>query len=151
SLVRGRVELESLGELELRGFRRPVAAHKVVCVAELDEPLRSLRAPLVGRESELELLENTFERTVRDRRATLFTIYGDPGIGKSRLAREFIDGLEGATVLTGRCLPYGEGVTYWPLAEMVKASAGITDDDPLDQAQKKLRDYCEDEAVADLL
>ena len=54
-------------------------------------------------------------------------------------------------MLTGRCLPYGEGVTYWPLAEMVKASSGITDDDPLDEAQKKLRDYCEDEAVADLL
>ena len=115
------------------------------------EPLRSLSAPLVGRESELELLENTYERTVRDRRAALFTIYGDPGVGKSRLAREFVAGLEGATVLTGRCLPYGEGVTYWPLAEMVKASSGITDDDPLDEAQKKLRDYCEDEAVADLL
>jgi predicted ATPase len=51
----------------------------------------------------------------------------------------------------GRCLPYGEGVTYWPLAEMVKASSGITDDDPLDKAQAKLRACCEDEAVADLL
>ena len=113
--------------------------------------MRGLSAPLVGRESELELLENTFARTVRDRRASLFTLYGDPGVGKSRLAREFVAGLEGATVLRGRCLPYGEGVTYWPLAEMVKASAGITDDDPLEQAQKKLRDTCEDEAVADLL
>jgi hypothetical protein len=104
-----------------------------------------------GRESELELLENTFARTVRDRRASLFTLYGDPGVGKSRLAREFVAGVEGATVLMGRCLPYGEGVTYWPLAEMVKASAGITDDDPLDTAQEKLRACCEDEAVADLL
>ena len=59
--------------------------------------------------------------------------------------------LEGATVLAGRCLPYGEGITYWPLAEMVKASAGIADDDPLDDALEKLRDCCEDEAVADLL
>ena len=66
-------------------------------------------------------------------------------------SREFVDGLEGATVLKGRCLPYGEGVTYWPLAEMVKASAGISDDDPLDEAYEKLRDCCEDEAVADLL
>jgi predicted ATPase len=62
-----------------------------------------------------------------------------------------VAGLEGATVLIGRCLPYGEGVTYWPLAEMVKASSGITDDDPLDAAQAKLRACCEDEAVADLL
>ena len=54
-------------------------------------------------------------------------------------------------MLIGRCLPYGEGVTYWPLAEMVKASSGISDDDPLDDAQTKLRACCEDEAVADLL
>src|SRR4051812_1149152 len=151
SLARGRVELESIGDLDLRGFRAPIAAHRVVCAVQLSEPLRSLSAPLVGRESELELLYNTYERAVRDKRAALFTIYGDPGVGKSRLAREFVAGLEGATVLGGRCLPYGEGVTYWPLAEMVKASSGITDDDPLDEAQQKLREYCEDDAVADLL
>jgi class 3 adenylate cyclase/tetratricopeptide (TPR) repeat protein len=151
SLIRGRVELEALGDVEVRGWREPVAAHRVVCAVELSEPLRSLSAPLVGRESELELLENTYERAVRDKRAALFTIYGDPGVGKSRLAREFVAGLEGATVLIGRCLPYGEGVTYWPLAEMVKAASGITDDDPLDEAQRKLRACCEDEAVADLL
>ena len=150
-LVRDRVELEPVGPLELRGWREPVAAHRVLCAVELGAPVRSLSAPLVGRESELELLENTFARAVRDRRAALFTIYGDPGVGKSRLAREFVAGLEGATVLSGRCLPYGEGVTYWPLAEMVKSSAGISDDDPLDEAREKLRACCEDEAVADLL
>src|SRR5437773_2615570 len=120
-------------------------------MAALGDPVRGLSAPLVGRETELELLENTFERTSRARRSSLVTIYGDPGVGKSRLAREFLDGLEGATVLIGRCLPYGEGVTYWPLAEMVKASSGIVDNDPLDEAQEKLRPCCEDEAVADLL
>ncbi len=150
-LLRGRVELEPVVPLELRGWREPVAAQRAVCAVELSEPVRSLSAPLVGREDELEMLENTFARTVRARRTSLFTIYGDPGMGKSRLVREFVDGLEGATVLSGRCLPYGEGVTYWPLAEMVKASSGITDDDPLDKAQAKLRACCEDEAVADLL
>jgi class 3 adenylate cyclase/tetratricopeptide (TPR) repeat protein len=150
-LVEGSIELEELDPLELRGFERRIAPHRVVCVTDLGRPLRSLAAPLVGREAELELLENTFSRTVRDRRASLVTVYGDPGVGKSRLAREFVAGLEGATVLFGRCLPYGEGVTYWPLAEMVKASAGITDSDPLDEAQQKLHDSCEDEAVADLL
>src|SRR5881409_1379720 len=150
-LLRDRVELETVPPLELRGWADPVAAYRVLCAVELGEPVRSLSAPLVGREGELELLENTYARTVRARRASLFTIYGDPGVGKSRLAREFVDGLEGATILSGRCLPYGEGVTYWPLAEMVKASSGITDDDPLDEAQKRLRDCCEDEAVADLL
>ena len=151
SLVQGRVELEPLEPRDIRGFGQPIVAHRVVCATELGRPLRSLAAPLVGRDSELELLENTFARTVRDKRATLLTIYGDPGVGKSRLAREFVAGLERALVLSGRCLPYGEGVTYWPLAEMVKSSAGITDDDPLDEAQRKIREYCEDEAVADLL
>jgi class 3 adenylate cyclase len=151
ALLRDRVELEALNPIELRGWSEPVRAHRVLCVVELGEPVRGLSAPFVGRDSELELLENTYGRTVRDRRAALLTVYGEPGVGKSRLAREFLAGLEGATILSGRCLPYGEGVTYWPLAEMVKASAGIADDDPLDQAQAKLRACCEDEAVADLL
>jgi tetratricopeptide (TPR) repeat protein len=150
-LLRDRVDLEPLHPLQLRGWREPVAAQRATCVVDLGTPVGGLSAPLVGRETELELLENTFARTARARRASLFTIYGDPGVGKSRLAREFIAGLEGATVLIGRCLPYGEGVTYWPLAEMVKASSGISDDDPLDEAQEKLRACCEDEAVADLL
>src|SRR6059058_2431853 len=150
-LLRDRVELDPLNPIELRGWRDPILAHRVVCAVELGDPVRGLSAPLVGRESELELLENTFERTSRARRSSLVTVYGDAGVGKSRLVREFLDGLEGATILSGRCLPYGEGVTYWPLAEMVKASSGITDDDPLDEAQKKLRACCEDEAVADLL
>ncbi|HVA29764.1 MAG TPA: AAA family ATPase [Gaiellaceae bacterium] len=151
SLVRDRVELAEVGPLELRGWREPIAVHRVICAAEPGASIGGLKSPLVGREAELELLENTFARAVRDRRASLFTIYGDPGVGKSRLAREFVAGVEGATVLLGRCLPYGEGVTYWPLAEMVKASAGIADDDPLDTAHEKLRACCEDEEVADLL
>jgi class 3 adenylate cyclase/tetratricopeptide (TPR) repeat protein len=150
-LVRDRIELDDVGPFDLRGWAKPVAAYRVVCASEPGALVRGLSSPLVGRESELELLENTFARAVRDRRPSLFTLYGDPGVGKSRLAREFVAGLEGATVLMGRCLPYGEGVTYWPLAEMVKASAGIADDDPLDTAQEKLRASCEDEAVADLL
>jgi class 3 adenylate cyclase/tetratricopeptide (TPR) repeat protein len=150
-LVRDLFDLEPLEPLELRGWSEPILASRVVCALEMGRPMRSLSAPLIGRESELELLENTFARTVRDARATLVTLYGEAGVGKSRLAREFVDGLERATVLRGRCLPYGEGVTYWSIAEMVKASAGISDDDPLDRAFEKLRETCEDEAVADLL
>jgi class 3 adenylate cyclase/tetratricopeptide (TPR) repeat protein len=150
-LVRDLVELEELEPLDLRGWREPVAASRVVGARQPGRPMRSLSAPLVGRESELELLENTFARTARDGRASLVTLYGEPGVGKSRLAREFVDGLEYATVLRGRCLPYGEGVTYWSIAEMVKASAGISDDDPLEEAFEKLRETCESEAVADLL
>ena len=111
----------------------------------------TLVVPLVGRDGELDLLQNTFDRAVRDRRTQVFTVYGEPGVGKSRLVREFTAGLEGTTILNGRCLPYGEGITYWPLAEMVKVAAGISDDDPVKEAVDKLRAYCEDEAVADLL
>src|SRR5205823_6163942 len=149
-LTVGRAVTEDVGPLELRGRDKPLWVWRVVSAVD-GAPRPMLEAPVVGRLAELELLENTYARSVRDRRAHLFTIYGDAGVGKSRLVREFVAGLEGATVLFGRCLPYGEGVTYWPLAEMVKASAGITDDDPLDEAQEKLRACCEDEAVADLL
>ena len=58
--------------------------------------------------------------------------------------------MDGASVLKGRCLPYGESVTYWPLAEMIKSAVGITDDEPLEEAFEKLRACCEDDAVADL-
>src|SRR4029078_8050730 len=58
---------------------------------------------------------------------------------------------EGVTILSGRALPYGEGVTYWPLAEMVKAAAGITDDDPMGTAKEKLIEAWRDEAIAELL
>ncbi|HXZ57932.1 MAG TPA: AAA family ATPase [Gaiellaceae bacterium] len=151
-LTLGRVEVEDIGPVELKGLDRPIWAWRAVATSGSGGARpRTLQAPLVGRDAELELLSNTYDRALRDRRAHLFTIYGEPGVGKSRLAREFVEGLEGATVLPGRSLPYGEGVTYWPLAEMVKCAAGIADDDPLDVAIEKLRAFCEDEAVADLL
>jgi tetratricopeptide (TPR) repeat protein len=146
------IELEPAGSRTLGGFAEPVPVWRAVCASDrTGRPLHALSAPLIGREVELALLLNTFTRTVRDRRPHLVTIYGEPGVGKSRLSRDFVAGLEDATVLVGRCLPYGEGITYWPLAEMVKASAGISDDDPAEEAREKLLDLCGDEAVADLL
>src|SRR5919197_1218266 len=104
-------------------------------IAHEGDAERAVRAALAivqhVHDTELELLHNTLERTVRDRRPQVFTVYGEPGVGKSRLVREFLAGAESVTILSGRALPYGEGVTYWPLAEMVKSAAGITDDDPL--------------------
>jgi class 3 adenylate cyclase/tetratricopeptide (TPR) repeat protein len=145
-------ELEPSGLRRLKGFSQPVPVWRAVAVSDLGRRIALSRVtPLVGREVELALLGNTFERTVRDCRAHLVTIYGEPGVGKSRLARDFVAGLEDATVFVGRSLPYGEGITYWPLAEMVKASAGIVDDDPSDRAREKLRALCPEEAVADLL
>ena len=146
----GCLEVEDVGPLEVRGRTEPVWAWRAVAAVD-GIVQRRAEAPLVGRDVELELLENTYSRAVRSRRAHLVTIFGEPGVGKSRLAREFTEALEGATVLSGRCLPYGEGITYWALAEMVKTAAGITDDDPVRDAFAKLCAACEDEAVADLL
>jgi class 3 adenylate cyclase/tetratricopeptide (TPR) repeat protein len=150
-LTAGIVESEPVGPLELRGFRKPIPAYRPLAVRDGGRQLASVSAPFVGRESELELLQNMLDRTIRDRRPQVFTVYGEPGVGKSRMIREFLAGVEGATILAGRALPYGEGVTYWPLAEMVKAAAGITDDDPMETAREKLIECCGDEAIAELL
>ncbi|HET7857391.1 MAG TPA: AAA family ATPase [Gaiellaceae bacterium] len=149
-LTLGRIEVDEVGPVDVRGRDEPVWAWAAIC-PDGRPAARVAVTPLVGRDHELELLDNTFARAVRDRRAHLFTIYGDPGVGKSRLANEFLSSLENATILTGRALPYGESITYWPLAEMVKGAADIADDDPLDVAIQKLRDCCPAEAVADLL
>src|SRR5436305_1665385 len=126
-LTEGRVEAEDVGPLELRGFRRPLAAYRAVAAVDGRPQSASVSAPFVGREPELELLENTLARTIRDRRPHVFTIYGEPGVGKSRLLREFLAGVEGTTILAGRALPYGEGVTYCPRAEALLAEHDIAE------------------------
>src|SRR5207248_6130799 len=136
-LTSDRLQAEDVGALDVKGFGERIWTGRAEAVLDTAPTRGGIAAPLVGREAELELLQNTYERAVRNRRAHLFTIYGDPGVGKSRLAREFVEGLEGATVLAGRSLPYGESVTYWPLAEMVKSAAGITDADAHEVAGDK--------------
>ena len=149
-LANGRVVAEPAEPVDVSGRREPLPTWRLVDIATRSgQPVAS--APFVGREVELELLHNTYARAVRDRRAHLVTVFGEPGIGKSRLVHEFVEGVERATVLRGRCLPFGEGVTYWALAEMVKQSAGIADDDPVAEAFEKLRACCESDAIADLL
>ena len=82
---------------------------------------RGLTSPLVGRSRQLDVLAGTFEAAVRDRGCHLVTVLGAAGVGKSRLVDEFTESLgDDATVLHGRCLPYGEGITYWPLSELVR-------------------------------
>ena len=86
---------------------------------------RRLEAPLIGRRAELAQCTAAFERTVATNEPALLTVSGPPGIGKSRLAGELIRELAGrATTLVGRCLSYGQGITFWPLREMVREAAG---------------------------
>src|SRR5207253_2640831 len=94
---------------------------------------------MVGREKELELLEATFAEVIETRSCHLVVVVGHAGVGKSRLAAEFLDSLElKANVLSGRCLSYGEGITYWPLAEAVRQAARIRDEDTQDRALAKV-------------
>ncbi|HKY23950.1 MAG TPA: AAA family ATPase [Gaiella sp.] len=150
-LTADRVTVESIGDRKLKGLDGAVEVRRVVCADRPTGRPISVAAPYVGREEELELLGNVFARVVRDRRAQLVTIFGDPGIGKSRLAQEFYAGLERTSILTGRCMPFGEGIAYRPLAEMVQAAAGISEDDSPEVAIEKLREACTSDAVADLL
>jgi class 3 adenylate cyclase/predicted negative regulator of RcsB-dependent stress response len=147
-LSAGTVEVEDAGPVEIKGRAEALWTWRAIRMHGLR---RVAATPFVGREPELELLENSFSRAARDRRAQLVTIFGEAGLGKTRLVTQFVESLERATTLAGRTLPYGEGVTYWPIASMIKASAGITDDDPANEAFEKLRRSCESEAVADLL
>ena len=127
---------EDLGELALRGKQARVRAHALLGISR-DRATRGLpgvSAPLVGRERELDLLLALQERVVAEERSQLVTIYGDPGVGKSRLVQEFVERLaataEPAQIVSGRCLSYGEGITFWPLAEILKQLAGLADDAP---------------------
>ena len=150
-LTLGAVVVEPGGARVLKGLPDDMPVWRVICAdGKAGRPL-SVAAPYVGREEELELLQNAYARVVRDRRAQLVTIFGEPGIGKSRLAREFFAGLERTTVLAGRSLPFGEGLVYRPLAEMVQAAAGISEDDSPEEAIEKLREACSSDAIADLL
>jgi len=98
----------------------------------------------VGRERELDLLLDAFARARAELAPQLVTLVGVPGIGKSRLVWELFQSLERTPDLVywrqGRCLPYGEGVAFWAVGEMVKAQAGILDTDSGDEAGAKLED-----------
>ena len=146
------VRYEPLEPLELRGRMERVPAWEAVELVSEHVVRRASpadRAPLVGREYELGVLESLFERVVREGRAHLVTLVGEAGVGKSRLLREL--GTRAAAgalaeVRVGRCLPYGSSVVYWALGEVVRAEAGIVDTDVADEAWAKLCAY-----VGDLL
>jgi predicted ATPase/class 3 adenylate cyclase len=139
-LVRDAVIAEELEPLALKGKAEGVPAYKLV---EVDFSAagtsRHLDSPMVGRESELQTLLAEFERCVEERSCRLQTVYGPAGVGKSRLTAEFVENVSGkSVVMEGRCLPYGEGITYWALAEALKDIGQITDEDSAQDARTKL-------------
>jgi class 3 adenylate cyclase/tetratricopeptide (TPR) repeat protein len=126
ALVRDVVAVEAVEPLELKGKTEPVAAYRLLAVTR--EPERRFAAPMVGRERELRSLQDALSRAVHDRSCQLFTVLGSAGVGKSRLAGEFLTGAE-TRVVRGRCLSYGEGITYWPVVEVLKQLATLPEDE----------------------
>jgi class 3 adenylate cyclase/tetratricopeptide (TPR) repeat protein len=135
ALVRDAVETEPVAPLELKGKAERVPAHRLLGLAPAP---RISSAPLVGRDGPLALLREQVELARAAGGARLVTVLGEAGVGKSRLLREFTGELGAATLIQGRCLPYGEGITFWPLAEAVRAAAGIAEDDSPEQARAQV-------------
>ena len=125
-LVRDAVEVEAVDPLELKGKSERVGAYRLLSIDPGAEGrARRLDSPMVGRERERALLERAYERAAGERGCHLFTVLGAAGVGKSRLLAEFLKGLgDNATVVGGRCLPYGEGITFWPLLEVLRKLYG---------------------------
>ena len=148
-LVRDFVDVEEVEPLELKGKSEPVPAYRLVGVREVGERAMRLDAPMVGRDAELESLRSALRCSTDDGRCRLVTVIGEAGVGKSRLIDEFIRSVEGeASVLRGRCLPYGDGITFWPLAEAVRHAADIAERDSMESAEQKLAALAEDDEVA---
>src|SRR5918912_1846563 len=139
-LTRQAVRAEPVEPLALKGKAKPVPAYRLLGLAD-GSPARRPRgaSALVGREEELATLHRELDAAVAGRACRLVTVVGEPGMGKSRLAEEFLGARRpGTRVLRGRCLSYGEGITYWALGEIVRAAGGFDKDDGAAAARARL-------------
>ena len=142
-------DYEELGPVSLRGKAQPLAMWRVLAARSRFgvDVARNHAVPLVGRELELRLLRDTFERSARESSVQLVTIVGEPGIGKTRLVAELLAHVDSLPELVvwrqGRCLPYGEGITFWALGEIVKAQCGILETDSPKGVDAKLGEAVE--------
>ena len=152
-LARDQIEVEFMPPLELKGKAEPVLAYRLVsasAAAGAQSADQSGGTPFVGREAEMGRLAGGLEEAITGRVARLVTVVGDAGVGKSRLIREFaVAAEERARLVRGRCLPYGDGITFWPLAEVVRDAAGITNEDTPRVATRRIDRLLQRAAVED--
>ncbi|MGZ5352651.1 MAG: ATP-binding protein [Actinomycetota bacterium] len=150
-LVRDAVRVEPVEPLELKGKAEPMPAFRLLSVSLEEGVSRRHDTPIVGRERELAALVHELTTARETRTCRVVTVVAPAGVGKSRLVREYLERAAATTTqLRGRCLPYGDGITFWPLAEMARQAAGIDNDDALDEAVEKLRAvFGEDEDACD--
>ena len=152
-LVREAVNAEPTEPLTVKGKSEPLQAYRLLEVPSATAPpTPRTAAPLIGRGRELLRLNDAFNEVVGGRRCVLLTVVGEPGVGKSRLAAEFVASLgPPVSVLRGRCLPYGEGITFWPIREMVRDAAVILDEHSPEEAVSRIRSLLEARADAELI
>jgi class 3 adenylate cyclase/tetratricopeptide (TPR) repeat protein len=152
-LVREAVMAEPTEPLTAKGKAEPLPAYRLLDVPfATAPPAPKTTTPLIGRQRELSRLNDAFAGAVDGRRCVLLTVVGEPGVGKSRLAEEFVASLEPpASVLRGRCLPYGEGITFWPIREMVREAAAALDEHSPKEAESRIRSVLEPGADAELI
>jgi class 3 adenylate cyclase/tetratricopeptide (TPR) repeat protein len=138
------VEYEELEPVTVKGKHEPLPIWRAVGLRGTFgvDVQTAATTPLIGREHELTLLEDLFRRVLAERGPHLITLTGEPGVGKSRLVQEFLGFVDDLSELVywrqGRCLPYGEGITFWALGEIVKSHAGIVENDTPEEASEKL-------------
>ncbi len=138
-LVKHQVEVEKL-MLTLKGKPDPVPAYRLIDIHDRAGQA-SDQVPLLGRDAEMATLREAFAAIERDRRPKLVAVTGEAGLGKTRLISDFVAGLgDRVGVVRGRCLAYGDGITFWPLVEIVRTTAGILDEDSADRATAKIAD-----------
>jgi class 3 adenylate cyclase/tetratricopeptide (TPR) repeat protein len=139
-LVREAVQADAVEPLTVKGKPEPLSAWRLRSVQPgTSRWARRLDSPLVGREGELSELERSFERVATRQAPELVLVMGGAGVGKSRLSQEFLTRIAGrATVVSGGCLPYGEGLTFWPIAAVIREAAGIDDTDSPEEARGKI-------------
>ena len=139
-LVRHAIEAGEAIELDVKGKTDPVTARPLMnLISDAESHPRRGVAALVGRDRERELVLGAFQEAVAGDSCRLVTIVGSPGVGKSRLVQEALTEIgDRAVVLSGRCLSYGQGITYWPIVEIIKQAAGVDDIERSDESRLKL-------------
>ncbi len=135
-LVRDAVTVEPVAPIHAKGKSEPLTAYRLLAVSDTT---RRWFGSLVGRRDELAALEGELEAVIADRTCRGATVIGEPGVGKSRLAAELLAGAASrATIASGACLSYGEGITFWALRQIVRGLAGISEDDSAEQARERV-------------
>ncbi|MCW2767663.1 MAG: adenylate/guanylate cyclase [Nocardioides sp.] len=128
ALVRDAVDVEPVDPITAKGKAEPLAAYRLVAVdAAATGRARRADAELVGRDREARVLEDALERTLASGRSHLVTVLGAAGIGKSRLVADFVSRVgDRADVVGGRCVSYGQGITYWPVVQLLHQALGLS-------------------------